>query len=129
DMLERGAEVAEGDLRALAPMNLRRPSAELRLGNEFSLLYLALPVALDQPYARLMAVKQRMDRLKRSPEALVVYQVLSLLGMLPPEVSHQAVDWFAEKASCVLTNVPGPRQTLYLAGKPISRILFWVPHS
>ncbi|HXF64692.1 MAG TPA: wax ester/triacylglycerol synthase family O-acyltransferase [Caldilineaceae bacterium] len=129
DMLERGAEMAGGDLRALAPMNLRRPSPELRLGNEFSLLYLALPVALDQPYARLMAVKQRMDRLKRSPEALVVYQVLSLLGMLPPEVSHQAVDWFAEKASCVLTNVPGPRQTLYLAGRPISRILFWVPHS
>jgi WS/DGAT/MGAT family acyltransferase len=129
DMLERGDDPDLGDLRAMSPINLRKPGGPLRLGNEFSLLYLSLPVSLPEAERRLAAVKQRMDRLKQSPEPLVVYQVLNLLGVAPGEVARQAVDWFAQKASCVLTNVPGPRQTLYLTGRPIDRILFWVPHS
>jgi hypothetical protein len=28
-----------------------------------------------------------------------------------------------------MTNVPGPRQTLYLAGAPVRSIMFWVPQS
>ncbi len=28
-----------------------------------------------------------------------------------------------------MTNVPGPRETRYLAGKPIRGIMFWVPQS
>jgi hypothetical protein len=29
----------------------------------------------------------------------------------------------------VLTSVPGPQQTLYLAGKPIRDVFFWVPQA
>jgi hypothetical protein len=29
----------------------------------------------------------------------------------------------------VLTNVPGPREQLYLAGTPLQRAMFWVPQS
>jgi WS/DGAT/MGAT family acyltransferase len=117
------------DVRAMVPVNLRPPSDKLRLGNEFSLVYLALPVSIAGPMERLMATKQRMDHLKRSPEAWLVYKVVNFLGMAPGEVAQHATDWFAAKASCVLTNVPGPRQTLYFAGQRISRILFWVPQS
>jgi diacylglycerol O-acyltransferase / wax synthase len=35
---------------------------------------------------------------------------------------------FGSKASVVMTNVAGPRQTLYLAGVAIERMMFWVPH-
>jgi hypothetical protein len=28
-----------------------------------------------------------------------------------------------------MTNVPGPREVLYLAGNPIREIFFWVPQS
>ncbi len=129
DMQARGADMALGDLRAMVPINLRRPGETLSLGNEFSLLYLALPVSLDDPAERLAEVRRRMQLLKHSPEPFLVYQILQLVGALPGELAHQAVDWFAEKASCVLTNVPGPRQPLYLAGSTIRRVLFWVPHS
>jgi hypothetical protein len=27
-----------------------------------------------------------------------------------------------------MTNVAGPRETLYLAGVPLERVMFWVPH-
>jgi uncharacterized protein DUF1298 len=33
------------------------------------------------------------------------------------------------KASGVLTNVPGPRQPLYFAGQKIENFMFWVPRS
>ncbi len=129
DMQGRGADMSLGDLRAMVPINLRRADAELKLGNEFSLLYLALPVGLDDPGERLAAVQQRMELLKHSPEPFLVYQILGLVGMLPGDIAAQTVDWFADKASCVLTNVPGPRQTLYFAGSAIRRMHFWVPHT
>jgi hypothetical protein len=36
---------------------------------------------------------------------------------------------FAAKTTAVMTNVPGPREELALAGKPIREIFFWVPQS
>ncbi len=124
-----GDPVASGEMRAMVPINLRPRDEALTLGNQFSLVYLPLPVSLPTPFERLQDVKQRMDLLKNSPEPLVIYQLLNLLGMLPGELATRTVDMFASKATAVLTNVPGPRQTLYLAGKPMRRILCWVPQS
>jgi hypothetical protein len=49
--------------------------------------------------------------------------------LLPGGAAREAADWFSAKASCVLTNVPGPRRPLYFADKPLRRIMFWVPQS
>jgi hypothetical protein len=38
------------------------------------------------------------------------------------------VQLFGSKASVVMTNVAGPKEPLYLAGVPIDRVMFWVPH-
>jgi hypothetical protein len=48
---------------------------------------------------------------------------------LPANISKRAAHLFGNKASGVLTNVPGPKQPLYFAGKKISNIMFWVPRS
>jgi WS/DGAT/MGAT family acyltransferase len=128
-METRGDAPDIGDLRAMVPVNLRPTGGPLELGNEFGMVYLSLPVSTGDPLRRLFEVKRRMDMLKRSPEANVVYKVLNLLGRLPGELASVAVDHFAGKASAVLTNVPGPQETLYFDGVPIRRILFWVPQS
>ena len=117
------------DIRTMVPVNLRPPDAPLTLGNQFGLVYLSLPVSLDDPLERLREVKRRMDILKRSPEAAVAFQLLSVLGMLPGEFSAMAATIFAGKATAVLTNVPGPRRPLYVAGCRVKRLLFWVPQS
>jgi hypothetical protein len=39
------------------------------------------------------------------------------------------LDLLSEKASMVLTNVPGPSEPLYLAGGKIRDMMFWVPQS
>jgi len=35
----------------------------------------------------------------------------------------------SEKATAVLTNVPGPQQPLYLVGSKMKEIMFWVPQN
>jgi diacylglycerol O-acyltransferase / wax synthase len=125
----RGDPVDDGVVRTLVPVNLRSADEPLRLGNQFSLVYLALPVSVDDPKGRLLFVKERMTVLKQSPEPFVTYGVINGLGLLPGDWAQRAVEMFAGKATAVLTNVPGPRQTRYLAGSPIERILFWVPQS
>lgn len=124
-----GDPVDQADLRVMVPVNLRPLDEEPQLGNHFSLVYLSLPISLADPLARLEAVKRRMNLLKNSTEPLLIYQLLGLVGMLPIELANYAIRLFASKATGVLTNVFGPSQTLYFAGKPLRRLMFWVPQS
>ena len=39
------------------------------------------------------------------------------------------VDLFSTKGSAVMTNVPGPRQPVYMAGTPVRGVLVWAPTS
>jgi diacylglycerol O-acyltransferase len=128
-MLEVGDDPDAGDLRAMVPVNLRALDAPLELGNQFGLVYLSLPISIVDPLQRLYEVKRRMDVLKSSPEAILTYQVLNALGRLPGDLATFATNYFATKASAVLTNVPGPQETLYMAGAPMRQLMFWVPQS
>jgi diacylglycerol O-acyltransferase len=117
------------DVRAVMPVNLRPLGLMAQLGNHFGLIFLALPLGIADPLERLAAVRRRSHALRRSTEPTVVYAILRALGRVPLAVQRLAVKIFGTKATLVLTNVPGPRQTLYLAGKPIRDIFFWVPQS
>lgn len=128
-MLEVGDDPATGDITAMVPVNLRPEHDTNQLGNEFALVYLCLPVSLADAYDRLLMTKRHMDVLKSSPEPFLVYQILGAIGTLPGDVARQATTWFAAKASAVLTNVPGPRQRIYFAGRPLKNLMFWVPQS
>lgn len=125
----RNTPVNELDLRVTVPVNIRKPGTEFELGNKFSLVFLPLPVYLEDPVLRLKEVKRRMDHLKRSPDPYINFGLLSAMGYLPPSLARRASQLFGNKASGVMTNVPGPRQPLYFAGKEINNIMFWVPRS
>lgn len=125
---EAGGADPAADVRALVPVNLRPRGDEASLGNAFGLVFLDLPVAEPSEAARVARVHERMRALKAGPEALVTHAVLGLLGRLPVAVEQAAAAFFTTKASLVLTNVPGPRRPLRLAGHRIARLMFWVPH-
>lgn len=117
------------NFRAAVPVNLRPLDGPIELGNKFGLVFLKLPVGIIDPVERLTELKQRMDALKGSAEPIVSFGILGLLGMAPNEIEQIALDLFGAKATCVMTNVPGPRQTIYLAGSRVSGLMFWVPQS
>lgn len=125
----RNYPVNKLDLRVLVPVNIRKPGTETELGNKFSLVFLPLPVYIEDPVLRLQEVKRRMDRLKTSPDAVVIFTLLSVVGVLPPYLAKTVLPFFSNKASAVLTNVPGPRQPLYFAGEKIHNMMFWVPRA
>jgi len=129
-LLSRGEEVSEDlDIRAIVPVNLRPEEAIEELGNRFGLVFLALPVGLEDRLDRLHELKSRMDAIKNSTEAVVTYAVLNALGTASASVESQAVRFFGSKATAVMTNVPGPKQEIFLAGKALRSMMFWVPQS
>ena len=128
-MEQRGQSTAGVAIRASVPVNLRPLERAHELGNAFGLVFVTLPVGIADPVHRLQAIKKEMDALKRSPEALVAFGALSLMGLAPVEVERAGLRFFGSKATTVLTNVPGPQQPLYLAGRKVERVMFWVPQS
>lgn len=127
---EKGDDVAHDcDVRVMVPVNLRKASRQQKLGNAFGLVPLVLPVGLENPVARLFEVRHRMNELKGSYTALVAMSVLGVLGATPKQVQNEIQNYFARKATAVMSNVPGPQQPLYIAGSQLDQCMFWVPQS
>jgi diacylglycerol O-acyltransferase / wax synthase len=127
---DRGHEPhAALSFRAVMPVNLRPLEKMSDLGNQFGLIFLSLPVGILDPIERLTELRRRATALKRSTEPVVVYWILRAMGITPHFIQKLVVRIFATKATAVMTNVPGPRQVLFLAGAPLQDLFFWVPQS
>lgn len=128
-MDSRGQPTTGIAIRASVPVNLRPLDQAHKLGNAFGLVFLTLPIGIADPVQRVRSIKREMDELKSSPDAIVAFGALNLIGHAPVEVEQLGLRFFGSKATAVLTNVPGPRQPLYLAGRKIDNVMFWVPQS
>ncbi|GAA2021693.1 wax ester/triacylglycerol synthase family O-acyltransferase [Terrabacter terrae] len=119
------------DLVTMVPVNVRPLDEPLprELGNRFALLFLRFPSREATPLGRLALSKARMDWLKASPEAVLTFALISVIGHLPARVERLVVDFFADKAIGVTTNVAGPRELRRLADVPVTGVLGWVPGS
>ena len=126
-LARRGSLVDE--IRTMVPFNLRPLDQPLprTLGNRFGLVYLTLPVGIDEPEERLKAVHERMDAIKHSPEGPISYGILGLIGRTPLPVEQRLLGVFTPKVTAVMTNVPGPREPVYFAGTRVAGVLGWVP--
>ena len=119
------------DIRAIVPFNLRPLDKPLpaELGNKFGLVYLSLPLSHPRRDDRLREMSRRMTAIKHSAEGVVAYGILELIGLAPAQVEDLAIDIFASKGTGVMTNVPGPRRVVTLAGVPLRGTIGWVPTS
>lgn len=129
-MLERGQVIRPGtEIRATVPVNLRPLEHARELGNHFGVVFLSLPIGESHPLKRVYEVNARMNELKASKQATVALGLLAALGMGPASLQKPSLEMLSNKASTVLTNVPGPREPLYLAGGKIRSMMFWVPQN
>jgi diacylglycerol O-acyltransferase len=128
-MIGRTFDVEGVNIRAVVPVNLRPESDIVKLGNRFGLVFLALPIGIADRKERLIELKRRMDAIKKSSEPMVIYALLNAVGLTGPKIESLALKLFGSKATAVMTNVPGPREEIYLAGKAMRSMMFWVPQS
>jgi len=125
----QGDDPAGKEIRAMVPVNLRPLDEAWKLGNRFGLAPLVLPIGIANPVERLYAVRRRMGELKGSYQPLLAFAVLAMTGLFIKPVQDAVLGMFSHKTTAVMTNVPGPRETLELCGSTLRQTVFWVPAS
>lgn len=116
-------------LRSLVPVYVKPNAASPALGNHFGLVYVPLPIAIQDREARLRFLRDAFEEIKRDPDAIVALGVLGAMGVATSELEHIGIELFTRKASVMITNVPGPPAEIHLAGSALSEMLVWAPVS
>jgi WS/DGAT/MGAT family acyltransferase len=125
----RQTDVDALDFRVMAPVSVRDAGERGRLGNRVSAWFLPLPLAERDPVARLARVREATSRLKQRHEALgaeTLTHALEWLGSTPISLGARLLQR-STPFNLVVTNVPGPPQTLYLLGARMLEAHPWVP--
>jgi diacylglycerol O-acyltransferase / wax synthase len=116
------------NLRVAVPVDLRA-DGDASLGNSFGLVLVDLPVGLEGWHARLDVISDRMASLKRSAEARAVLLALAAVGRLPVALEKPLIALIGGKAAGVVSNLPGPREALRVAGVRLANCVFWPPQA
>ena len=82
-LIEKGDAVGGVMMRALVPVNLRPIEKAYKLGNQFGLVFLDLPIGIENPVERLYAVRANMDALKGSFQPVLALGLLAAMGAGP----------------------------------------------
>ena len=118
-------------VRVLVPVDLRGRGAAVpsSLGNRFGMVLVTLPVGEPDADRRRDALRRDSSRARASAQALATLVGLTMLGALPVATQALAVSLLGRRATAVVTNVPGPRETVALAGSAVRQVTFWVPQT
>lgn len=113
---------------ALVPVSLRGEGERGELGNRISTVFVDLPLHGD-PLERLHAISLSMRRVKQSAQVRAGALIVGATGLAPPLVSSIAVRAMSGPRifNLVVSNVPGPQSTFYLAGVPVREVYPAVP--
>lgn len=128
-LAERGDEVEE--VIWMVPVNLKPFEENLPpdLGNYFALVFVPMPLSSTAPADRLSEMHHRMERIKNSDEAVLTFGLQRMVSTSPSQIAYFLTNFFANKAVGVLTNVPGPRSQITLAGVPVHQVVGFAPCS
>src|SRR3954469_6015385 len=86
----RGVRTEGLELRALVPVSVRAKDEHGHLGNRIVVMRGPLPVYVEDPVARLRVVRQAMDGLKESKQAVGAAAITTLEALAPPTILAQA---------------------------------------
>ena len=120
----RGMRTEGLDLRALVPVSIRTPDEHHQLGNRIAAMRGPLPVYIEDPVARLVAVTRAMQGLKDSKQAVGAEVLTSVQGFAPPTILAQAsrLNFSTRLFNLIVTNVPGPQFPLYVRGRELQDV-------
>jgi WS/DGAT/MGAT family acyltransferase len=117
----RGVDTAGLEMRALVPVSVRTQDQRGSLGNQLAVMRGPLPVFIDDPVERLQFVREAMDGLKESKQAVGASTLAAVNNLAPPTVLAQAsrLNFSTRLFNLIVTNVPGPQLPLYVLGREL----------
>lgn len=133
--LEKHDELPDGPLLAMVPVSIRTEEQRGTFGNRVSAMIAALPTHLDDPVERLQAAHEAMRAAKEQHAAIDAEVLQDMAQFAAPALATRAARVAAQMRladvldppyNLVVSNVPGPREPLYLAG---ARVRAYLPVS
>jgi diacylglycerol O-acyltransferase len=127
-LLERRGESPTA-LKTMVPVSVRNGDAASALGNRISFVFIELPCDEPEPARRLAAVKAAMAERKQGGEPEGAQAMLDAIEYAPRTlqrvVSHATAS--ARTFNLVVSNIPGPPQSLYMLGCELEEVYPVVP--
>jgi WS/DGAT/MGAT family acyltransferase len=127
----RGELVADQVVRSLVPVSVRAEAEQGTLNNRVSAVLVNLPVGEPDPQRRLGLIRDQMDDLKQTRQAVGAQALTELAGFAAPTLlalgTRMMMRFPQPVMQAATTNVPGPRFPLYLLGRPMVQIYPYVP--
>lgn len=129
-LAERGVNEVT-DLSWMMPVSLQPIDATLpdRLGNHFVVVMLSMPLGISEPRDVIDELHRRTTRLKHSVEPMLAFGFQRVIAESPSAVARRVTEFFTSKTIGQLSNVPGPRVAVTMAGARVRSVLGWVPTS
>jgi diacylglycerol O-acyltransferase / wax synthase len=121
-LVERDA-LPEDPLVAMVPMSVRTEEEKSAYGNRVSMMIVPIPTNVEDPRERLMKAHETLMSAKERHRAMPASLLTDATSFIPPAVHARASRLtmelggrLAPPLNLVISNVPGPREPLYLAG-------------
>jgi diacylglycerol O-acyltransferase / wax synthase len=130
---KRGVTTEGLELRAQVPVSIRAEDERGRLGNRLAAMRAPIPVYVADPVRRLAIVREAMDGLKASKQALGAEVISRFNDFAPPTLLAQSarINFSTRLFNLIVTNVPGPQMPLYVLGRELEEffpVAFLPPH-
>jgi len=121
----RGVRTEGVELRAQVPVSIRSDDEHNRLGNRIAVMRAPLPVYARDAVERLRIVREAMQGLKESKQALAAQVIAGLEDFAPPTILSMAsrMNWSTRLFNLIVTNVPGPQFPIYLRGRELLELV------
>jgi WS/DGAT/MGAT family acyltransferase len=116
-------------LKAMVPVSVRTDDERTALGNRISFAFVELPLELGHPESRLRRVNEQTAAFKSSDRPAGFETLMNALGFLPDPLKTPAARLVGSKRVYNLTvsNIPGPRFPVYMAGARLEEAYPVVP--
>jgi WS/DGAT/MGAT family acyltransferase len=133
DLLDARGETIAPDrvVRTMVPVSVRREGEQGVYNNRVSAVFARLPVAIEDPAERLAAIREQMDGIKSSKQAVAGDVLVQMSGFAPPMLlalgSRLMTRSLRLNMDTATTNVPGPQRPVHALGRRLAESYPYVP--